>query len=504
MLLNNYFFLKQVTAAIETTLVGASFERCYQTSHSYVLCFSNGIHFSMYESDRGLIYKWQEEGDGLGSDKRSRVLPHLSALKGSVLQGIEVVELERIWVWKFTHHHLVFKLFGRRANLMLYPIGSDQAQEIFFKNRQHDYDESYTSITVSAQEKLVFPLNLSECKWIPQGLLNQLPEKTCLDWEQWTGVRGMLEAYLPVYEEKEWIWKSKIFISEVDWEQMLDYYWREVVIAERFSRLQTQAENRLRAEQKQLIKKRELHLERIFNLENERSKKEIADIIMAHLHAFGEGIRDLELEDFYLGGKLRVELPEGKTAVEYATQLYKKAPGVQVAIDHHKKQLKAVEDRLVLLEQEKEELHKVEKLRDLKKRVANQDREQSKQKEVASLPYKEYFCEGYRVLIGRNAKANDQLLRTESGKNDLWFHAKDVSGSHVIIKTGNAPHVILPRIIERVASWAAWYSKSRNQSTVAVMYTERKYVRKGKHLGPGMVIVDRSNTVLVRPQNPNE
>ena len=55
-------------------------------------------------------------------------------------------------------------------------------------------------------------------------------------------------------------------------------------------------------------------------------------------------------------------------------------------------------------------------------------------KKEASKPYSEINCMGYQILVGKNANANDTILRSFTQKNDLWLHAKDVSGSHVIIK----------------------------------------------------------------------
>jgi predicted ribosome quality control (RQC) complex YloA/Tae2 family protein len=79
------------------------------------------------------------------------------------------------------------------------------------------------------------------------------------------------------------------------------------------------------------------------------------------------------------------------------------------------------------------------------------------------------------------------------------LHAKDVSGSHVIIRNpGN--QVISDSIIERAAQIAAYYSKAKNEGLAAVIYCDCKYVRKPKGAHPGMVKVNREETILVEPQ----
>ena len=88
-------------------------------------------------------------------------------------------------------------------------------------------------------------------------------------------------------------------------------------------------------------------------------------------------------------------------------------------------------------------------------------------------------------------------------KDDLWLHAKDVSGSHVIIKF-QAGKTFPTTVIEKAAQLAAWYSKRKSDSLCPVIYTPKKFVRKPKGAAPGSVIVDRENVILVTPQNPFE
>ncbi len=81
------------------------------------------------------------------------------------------------------------------------------------------------------------------------------------------------------------------------------------------------------------------------------------------------------------------------------------------------------------------------------------------------------------------------------------MHAKDVSGSHLVIRkkgTDKIPN----NVLEKAASIAAWYSKGKNDTLFPVLYTERKYVRKGKGLAPGKVLVDKYDVLIVKPELP--
>ena len=118
-----------------------------------------------------------------------------------------------------------------------------------------------------------------------------------------------------------------------------------------------------------------------------------------------------------------------------------------------------------------------------------------------SVPFKEFIIGGYTIYVGNNAKQNDLLTLKYAKKNDLFFHAKDVSGSHVILKQKSGTNV--PEyVLEATASLAAYYSKRKTDTLCPVGYTEKKYVRKPKGSPPGLVLVEREKVLLVPPKLP--
>ncbi len=108
--------------------------------------------------------------------------------------------------------------------------------------------------------------------------------------------------------------------------------------------------------------------------------------------------------------------------------------------------------------------------------------------------------DGYTVYIGKNNRQNDYLTFKIASKNDIWFHAKDIHGSHVILKL-NSNELINESIINKCASIAAYYSKSRESSKVLVEYTFVKNIKKPKNSKPGFVTFSNYKTVLVQPKN---
>ena len=117
-------------------------------------------------------------------------------------------------------------------------------------------------------------------------------------------------------------------------------------------------------------------------------------------------------------------------------------------------------------------------------------------------PFHRFVIDGFEVLVGKSAKQNDELLQKYTWKEDLWLHAKDVTGSHVILKY-QSQRDFTKDIIEKVAELAAWYSKRKSDTLCPVIFTPRKYVRKRKGSPPGAVIVEREEVILVGPQKPS-
>ena len=119
----------------------------------------------------------------------------------------------------------------------------------------------------------------------------------------------------------------------------------------------------------------------------------------------------------------------------------------------------------------------------------------TKNKYVHFNPIK-YKIEDYTFLVGRNNMENDYLTLKYAKKTDLWFHTKDIHGSHCILVLNGAP---IPKddILSKCAEIAAYHSKARNSSNVPVDICEVKYVKKPNGAKPGMVIYKNNRTLYV-------
>ncbi|WP_089332691.1 NFACT RNA binding domain-containing protein [Hymenobacter mucosus] len=245
---------------------------------------------------------------------------------------------------------------------------------------------------------------------------------------------------------------------------------------------------------------------RLHALENTVGYRQTADLIMAHLTQIPAGATQVEVVDFYQDSQPRIiKLKATETPQRTAQNLYRKAKNQQIETT----ELAARAER-----REAEAFWCLERLEELAElppelRALRQWRKQhaldpvTTAKAAQELPFKVFEDSGFTILVGRNAQNNDLLTQRYAHKDDLWLHAKDVTGSHVVIRHRAGQAVPAP-VLERAAQLAAWYSRRKNDSLCPVTYTPKKFVRKPKGAIAGQVVVERENVVLVVPNNPFE
>ncbi len=107
--------------------------------------------------------------------------------------------------------------------------------------------------------------------------------------------------------------------------------------------------------------------------------------------------------------------------------------------------------------------------------------------------------DGYEVLVGKNNKQNDFITFRVANKEDIWFHVKDNSGSHVLLRKKTNIDVS-EELLRKCASIAAYYSKCKDSSKVEVQYTTIKFIKKPKNSRPGFVTFSKYNSIMVEPK----
>jgi predicted ribosome quality control (RQC) complex YloA/Tae2 family protein len=235
------------------------------------------------------------------------------------------------------------------------------------------------------------------------------------------------------------------------------------------------------------------------------------ELLLANIDHIPEKITGIELEDYYQDPPVKIlirldpSLSAADNAQEYFKQ-YKKAKRGIIALEER---IKISKDELSQLEAYCKDIEQLSSLSDAEYLAEMFEMEGiiniqaipgKKGMTAASEPRKYELAPGYVALVGRNSKQNDELVISTGNKEDLWFHARGIPGSHVLLRIQKPSKPVPDQVVQRAASLAAYYSKGRNSGKIPVSYTRLKNVRKVKGLAPGKVFITEEKSIVVRPE----
>lgn len=247
--------------------------------------------------------------------------------------------------------------------------------------------------------------------------------------------------------------------------------------------------------------------ELIFSKDRDKFKV-YADLISAYLYKMPERAKEVKLENFYDENMATIVVPldEKLTAVENAQKYYKKYSKLKAAEKQLKRLIYITRQEVDYLENVLFSIDNSTSLEDLNEirdelvaegYIRSSKKTKKKSKTKASKPYHYLSQDNFNIYVGRNNRQNEHLTFRFSHREDLWLHVQNMPGSHVIIKRNNQE--IPDSTLEEAALLAAYFSKGRQDSKVAVDYTERKNVKKMPGGKLGMVIYENFKTIFVSP-----
>jgi len=227
------------------------------------------------------------------------------------------------------------------------------------------------------------------------------------------------------------------------------------------------------------------------------------NLLTSHFNSLKKGMKEVTLEDLHTHQKVTIPLKQKLTPQENIKRYFKKAKKGEAGMGKIGKRIKKAEKELERLSDTMEMIENSDSPDQLylyiEKRTGQEDEGEGSGREE----FRKYTIESkYTVYVGRNARENDRLTHAFASGRDLWFHARGVPGSHVVLRGANPSTP--PRILKKVAAIAAYFSKSRNSELVPVSYTEKRYVRKPRKSPPGTARLERESTLFVSPSLPDD
>ena len=235
------------------------------------------------------------------------------------------------------------------------------------------------------------------------------------------------------------------------------------------------------------------------------------ELLTANLHAFRTGDPEVTVTNYYNNEPLTIPLDIRYAPAKNAQLYFKKYSKSKVALKEKQIRLEETDKDIAYLESVAdlaERAQEVSELAALKEelietgfvRRRKQSKAPGKGKKEKPQPFVYKSSSGLDILAGRNNRENDYLTFRVAGRNDLWFHTKDIPGSHVILFCRNKEPD--DRSIYEAAQIAAFHSKGNRAENVPVDYTKVRYVKKPNGAKPGMVIFTDNHTVYVEPKRP--
>ncbi|RAK70521.1 NFACT RNA binding domain-containing protein [Hymenobacter edaphi] len=520
---NNYYFLRLLAPALTQQLAGYRVAACFsQEKDELVIGLTNGAAEFWLKARLAGTQPLLSLSTEFHRARQNSV-DLLPALLGQQVQRVAVTPNDRVLHLQFgSGAELLLKLFGPHANAVFYPADATAPAQLFQQRFTADAalravpprpDPSPAEVAAHPDPARLYP-TLGEVPrhWLRQrgydatpppgrvallhellALLEQPPALYIVSLEGRTRL-----SLLPVGEVEQTLPPDPVAALRAFVPLLLG---RGVYEGELRLLRQTLEKRADEATTSAGMARKRLHA-----LEHEASYRQTADLIMANLHQIPAGAAAVEVLDFYQNDQPRlIKLKPTETPQRTAQNLYRKAKNQQIEQRQLQERADRRETEALWCLERLEELPTLPDLRQLRawRKQHGLDPAVQAKAAAAELPFKVFEDSGFTILVGRNAQNNDLLTQRYAHKDDLWLHAKDVSGSHVVIRQ-RPGHAVPAPVVERAAQLAAWYSRRQNDSLCPVTVTPKKFVRKPKGALPGQVVVEREKVVLVVPANPFE
>jgi predicted ribosome quality control (RQC) complex YloA/Tae2 family protein len=253
---------------------------------------------------------------------------------------------------------------------------------------------------------------------------------------------------------------------------------------------------------------------KIYNLEQrvksgskENEYYKFGNLILSNIYSIKTDEEIIELTDYETDSQIKVKIDQQLSPSENANKYFDKAKDERknyaVSVDLYNKSKNEYES-LLKVKNKLSVLKDINELKEIKDYLKIKEKHLPKMnKEEINIKYYHFILEDkYHVFVGKDSKSNDLLTLKFAKQNDLWFHARGLPGSHVVLRIENTKEAVPKNIIKSAASIAAFYSKAKTAGTVPVSYTFKKFVIKKKGMEPGKVLLLKESSILVKPEIP--
>ena len=237
--------------------------------------------------------------------------------------------------------------------------------------------------------------------------------------------------------------------------------------------------------------------------------KRTGDLLLANIATAARDGNKVRLTDYYAEGAptIEIEVHENQSLQDEAALRFRQYTKAKRASEEIAARLQQIDRETADLERRLQQLDQIIQSRDEAALESFEKpapapkvpaRKSSKPEKIPGV--RRYLStDGYEILVGRAARDNDNLTFRVAQPNDLWMHAGDYPGSHVVVRNPTRKEIPQRTIIE-AAQLAGRFSQASEDTKVVVHYTERKFLSKPKRAAPGLVRMSRFRSITIEPK----
>lgn len=520
---DNYFFLRRIVNELSKELKGLKFFKSVSQSKNELV-----TGFFSRSEEKFLVFTFQKLPpliylrDNFQFAKKN-FAEFFEQLSDKEITEITIDNYERNIRFHFDNFLLIFLFRGHHSNAVLVEKNSNLILDSFKRPDElinKNFDEIFPSSDIDTSffendEKFnsLFEANKSEFKKYLKIIGNTLIEE--IKFRKIENQKSFFEVFYEIISEIE---NSPLCVYEDGTcsfcelkhkKQSFKYsenLFRDLIN----SYFSLQKNEDLNSIKEKLLKKLKTDYEHHFKklqdlkktenfIDHSEEFRQKGNLILIHANEIKKGSKTFRTE--FNGKSYTIKLDPTLSPFQNAEIYFDKAREEKSRIDALRKLIIKTEKQLEVIKDQIDEIENSTNIKELKKFMDKQNTKS--EKDSIEKHFRHYKLENrYDVYVGKDSKSNDLLTTQFAKSDDLWFHARGVSGSHVIIRRQNKNEIIPKNIIEQAASIAAYYSKAKHSKLVPVSYTEKKYVIKRKGLPPGTVQLQREKVVMVEPKLP--
>ena len=284
--------------------------------------------------------------------------------------------------------------------------------------------------------------------------------------------------------------------------ELLDVFYQDKAERDRVNQQSSDLIHRVQTELDKNIKKLGKQEKELLATENAEEFRQKGELLTTYLTLVPNNQDQVELDNYYTNEKIVIALDKSLTPSQNAQRYFKKYQKLKEAVKHLTGLIQETKDTITYLESVETALNhaSISDIEDIREELVETGfvKRRTRDKRHKRKKPEQYLASDGKtiIMVGRNNLQNDELTFKMAKKGELWFHAKDIPGSHVLIKDNLNPS---DEVKTDAAELAAYYSKARLSNLVQVDMIEAKKLNKPTGGKPGFVTYTGQKTLRVTP-----